>query len=159
MNLTWSDEAYRIFGIPAGTSLTYEKFLASVHPDDKDYLDSKWKAALQGEPYDIEHRIIVDGQIKWVREKAELEFDKDGELLGGFGTVQDITARKQADEALRQSESRHRSIVSTALDGFWQTDLQGHILDVNPAACQMLGYSQRRAVEYESSGHRGRRKP
>ena len=99
--LTWSDESYRIFGVPAGTELTYESLLSYIHPDDKEYVDTKWKAALAGEKYDIEHRIIVDGQIKWVRERAELEFDKDGALLGGFGTVTDITRRKQTEDAFK----------------------------------------------------------
>jgi PAS domain S-box-containing protein len=101
--LTWSDESYRIFGVPAGTELTYESFLSCIHPDDKEYVDTKWKAALAGEKYDIEHRIVVDSQIKWVRERAELEIDKDGTLLGGFGTVTDITQRKQMEEELRKS--------------------------------------------------------
>jgi PAS domain S-box-containing protein len=103
--LTWSDEAYRIFNVPKGTPLTYESFLAFIHPDDRDFVDTKWKEALAGEKYDIEHRIIVDGQIKWVRERAELELDKDGTLLGGFGTVTDITGRKQAEEALQKSRN------------------------------------------------------
>ena len=96
--LTWSDEAYHIFGIPPGTPLTYETFLAAAHPDDRAYVDQKWMAALRGEPYDIEHRIVVDGSIRWVREKANLELDKDGTLLGGFGTTQDITERKRAEK-------------------------------------------------------------
>ena len=91
--LTWSDENHHIFGIPKETTMTYETFLSTVHPDDREYVDTKWKAALAGEPYDIEHRIVVDGQIKWVREKAFLEFDKDKQLLGGFGITQDITAQ------------------------------------------------------------------
>ena len=62
-----------------------------------------WTAALKDEPYDIEHRIVVDGTVKWVRERAELEFDQDGQLLGGFGTTQDITGRKRAEEALRRA--------------------------------------------------------
>jgi len=101
--LTWSDESYRIFGVPKGTPLTYESFLGFIHPDDRQFVDNRWKAAISGEPYDIEHRIIVDGQIKWVRERAELELANDGILLGGFGTVTDITQRKQAQEALRKS--------------------------------------------------------
>ncbi len=101
--LTWSDENHRIFGIPKRTSMTYETFLSTVHPDDWEYVDTKWKAGLSGEPYDIEHRIIVDGHIKWVREKAYLEFDDKGALLGGFGITQDITERKQMEESLRQA--------------------------------------------------------
>ncbi|WP_295587755.1 PAS domain-containing protein [uncultured Lamprocystis sp.] len=104
--LTWSVEAHRIFGIPVGTPLTYETFLSTVHPEDQTAVNQAWLAALQGEPYDIEHRVIVDGQIKWVQEKAELEFSDGGKLLGGFGTSQDITERKQIDEALRDADRR-----------------------------------------------------
>ena len=99
--LLWSDENWRIFGVPRGTALTYETFLSTVHPDDREYVDKQWSAALQGEPYDIEHRIVVDGQVKWVRERAELEFNEHGELRGGFGTTQDITERKQTERDLQ----------------------------------------------------------
>jgi PAS domain S-box-containing protein len=101
--LTWSDEAYDIFEVPKGTPLTYESFLLFIHPDDRQMVDAKWKAALAGERYDLEHRIVVDSQIKWVRERAELEFNKDGELLSGFGTVTDITQRKRMEDELRKS--------------------------------------------------------
>jgi PAS domain S-box-containing protein len=101
--LLWSSETYRIFGIDEGTPLTYETFLSNVHPDDRDFVDKSWNAAIKGERYDIEHRIIVKDQIKWVRERAELEFDKSGTLLGGFGTVTDITQRKQMENELRQA--------------------------------------------------------
>ena len=101
--LTWSDENHRIFGIPKGTPMAYETFLSTVHPDDRDYVDTKWKEGLAGEPYDIEHRIIVDGQVKWVREKAYLEYDSTGALVGGFGITQNITDRKQMEEKLRKS--------------------------------------------------------
>jgi PAS domain S-box-containing protein len=101
--LTWSDENHRLFGIPKGTPMTYETFLSTIHPDDREYVDTKWKAGLAGAPYDIEHRIIVDGQTKWVREKAYLEFDDKGKLSGGFGITQDITARKQMEEEIRKS--------------------------------------------------------
>jgi PAS domain S-box-containing protein len=100
--LMWSDENHRIFAIPEGTPLTYETFMGTVHPDDRQYVDTRWKAGLRGEPYDIQHRIMAEGQVKWVREKAYLEFDDAGRLLGGFGITQDITERKQAEENLRR---------------------------------------------------------
>ncbi len=100
--LLWSDETYRIFGIPRGTPLTYETFLFAVHPGDRALVDQKWKDALQGERYEVEHRIIVEGELKWIREKAELEFDGEGTLRGGFGTCQDITQRKKTEEDLRE---------------------------------------------------------
>ena len=99
--LLWSDESYRIFGIPKGTPMTYALFLGTVHPDDRDRVDQKWMAALRGEPYDIEHRIIVNGEVKWVREKAELEINANVALLSALGTVQDITDLKSAEENLK----------------------------------------------------------
>jgi len=108
--LVWSDENHRLFGIPKGTPLTYEAFLAAVHPDDREHVDRHWQAALRGEPYDVEHRIVVGERVRWVRERAELEFDNDGSLRGGFGTAQDITERKRAEEELRRtSEDLARS--------------------------------------------------
>jgi DNA-binding response OmpR family regulator len=77
-NLSWTDENYRIFGVPEGTPMTYERFLEVVHPEDRDYVDRKWSAAIKGEPYDIEHRLLVDNEVRWVREKAELTFDDEG---------------------------------------------------------------------------------
>ncbi len=105
--LTWSDENHRIFGLPHGSPLTYETFLSVVHPDDRDYVDQRWQAGLRGEPYDIEHRLLVAGEVKWVRERAFLEYDESGALLGGFGITQDVTDRKAAEEALRESEAKH----------------------------------------------------
>jgi len=99
--LTWSDENYRLFGISKEKAMTYETFLSAVHKDDRRYVDTMWKAALHGDPYDIEHRIQLNGEVKWVREKAYLEFDNKGNLMGAFGITQDITSRRQAEEELR----------------------------------------------------------
>ena len=102
--LLWSDETHRIFGIPKGTPLTYEKFLAAVHHEDRQYVDRQWQMALQGESYETEHRIVVGNQIKWVQEKSELEFDAEGNLRSGFGTVQDVSYRKQTEEELKAAK-------------------------------------------------------
>lgn len=110
--LVWSDEAYHIFGASTMTALTYESFLSYIHPDDRQYVEQKWEAAIKGENYDIEHRIVVEDQIKWVRERAELEYEKDGTLLGGFGTVTDITRRKQMEEELRKSHDELETRVN-----------------------------------------------
>lgn len=102
--LEWSDETFRIFGLPKETPLSYDTFLKLVHPADRKYVDAQWQAGLQGESYDIEHRIIVNSRTKWVREKAYLEFDDSGSSLrGGFGIVQDITDRKRMEEILKRS--------------------------------------------------------
>ena len=102
--LRWSDETYRIFGIPLGTPMTYELFLAAVHPDDRQFVERSWAAALRGEPYDIEHRIVAGGKVRWVREVAELELDERGGLSGGFGAVQDITERRKLEGQFLQAQ-------------------------------------------------------
>jgi PAS domain S-box-containing protein len=137
--LHWSDENHRIFGIPKGTPMTYETFLSTVHPDDREYVDRMWQAGLRGEPYDIEHRLIVAGEVKWVRERAELEFDNNGNLLGGFGTTQDITDRKQAEQALLESRQRYADVIESAMDAVITIDSDHRIVVFNAAAEMMFG--------------------
>jgi phosphoserine phosphatase RsbU/P len=108
--LTWSDEVFRIFGAPQGTSLTYEAFLEAVHPEDREAVNKAWTAAIHGARYDITHRIIVGGEVKWVRERAKVEFGKDGQATEGLGTVQDVTERKRGEEALKQSAEEIRAL-------------------------------------------------
>ncbi len=58
------------------------------------------------------------------------------------GFFSDVTGRQVAEEALRESEVRHRTILQTAMDGFWVLDKEGRLLDVNTAYCRMSGYSR-----------------
>ncbi len=104
--LLWTDENYRIFGLPIGTKLTYEIFLNCVHPDDRKYVDMEWKAAFDRKPYDIEYRLLVDGDVKWVRQKAELQFNEKDECIRGTGFTQDITERKKAEEEQKRLEDQ-----------------------------------------------------
>lgn len=106
--LRWSDENYRIFGVPKGVPQTYETFLSVVHPDDREFVDRAWKAAMNGAPYDVEHRLVVNGEIRWVKERVELVFDATGKLVAGMGSTQDISDSKRAEAALAASESRFR---------------------------------------------------
>lgn len=139
--LLWSDENHRIFGIPRETPLTYEAFLATVHPEDRAYVDQEWSAALRGEPYDIEHRIIVDGRVKWVRERAELEFDPEGRLLGGFGTTQDITERKRGEQALLREKNISETTIESLPGIFYLFDSQGRLLKWNKNFERVSGYT------------------
>ncbi|MDD5640887.1 MAG: PAS domain S-box protein [Syntrophales bacterium] len=139
--LTWSDENHRIFGIPRGTPMTYETFLATVHPEDRAYVDREWTAALRGEPYDIEHRIVVGDEVKWVRERAELEFDSQGRLLGGFGTTQDISERKLGEEALRREKRFSENVIESLPGVFYLFDSEGRFLKWNKNYECVSGYA------------------
>ena len=101
-----SAETCRIFGLPPGTTGSYETYLARVHPDDRQELQARWREALAGAPFDHAHRIIVAGAIRWVRQKAEFQRDPDGLPRGAVGIAQDITDRIAAEESLRLSEER-----------------------------------------------------
>ena len=138
--LTWSEENHRIFGVAQGTPLSYETFLATVHPDDRAYVDERWSAALRGEAYDIEHRIVVAGRQKWVRERAELEFDADGTLRGGFGTTQDITDIKLAQQALRESEERFQLASEIGRSGTWDWNVATGAVVWSRGHYEILGY-------------------
>ncbi len=104
--LFWTDETYKIFGIPLGTEMTYEIFIKSIHPEDRDYFTEKWLDALTSGVYDIEHRIIVKRKHKWVREKATIEFNTNGNAIKAIGFVQDITTRKKHENELRIAKER-----------------------------------------------------
>jgi len=139
--LLWSDETYRMFGIPKGTSMTYDSFIVAVHPDDRGYVDQKWQAALRGEPYDIEHRIVVNGEVRWVREKAELEVDERGSLMGGFGTVQDITERKDAEQRLLKEKQFSETLINSLPGVFYAIDADARFLLTNNEFARVTGYS------------------
>lgn len=144
--LLWSDESWRIFGVPEGTPLTYETFLSTIHPDDREYVDTRWAAALSGEPYDIEHRIVVDDMIKWVRERAELEFDAQGILRGGFGTTQDITERKRTEDAILRAKEEWERTFDTVPDLISILDRDHGILRVNKAMADSMGLTPDQCV-------------
>ncbi len=140
--LTWSDEVYRMFGKPKSALLTYEVFLETVHPEDREFVRHAWTNALQGAPYDVEHRILVGGELKWVREMAQLRFDKDGKAIEGNGTVQDITQRKLAEAALRKSAEEIRDLYNRAPCGYHSLDADGVIVRINDTELDWLGYAR-----------------
>ena len=97
-SLTWSEGTKEVFGLPAESKLSYRAFLQMVHPDDREYVDTIWQAALKGTPSDIEYRVIVDDKSKWIRAKVEIVFDRSGRPFLVKGIVQDISARKKSEE-------------------------------------------------------------
>lgn len=136
-----SAETCRILGLSEGTIWTYEDYLSHVHPDDLESVRDAWEAALKGSAFDHEHRILAGEEIHWVHQKGELEFAADGRLVGVFGTTHDITERKEAEAALRESEEQYKSIFSSASMGIFHSTPEGRFLRVNPALARMLGYA------------------
>ncbi len=112
--LRWSDEIYRIFGLmPQEFGATYEAFLNSVHPEDREFVKESVNNALYKKmPYSIDHRIILPNNTeRIVHEEAEVIFDNNGKAIQMNGTVQDITERKLSEEALCMSEKKYRLLL------------------------------------------------
>jgi PAS domain S-box-containing protein len=139
--LTWSNEVYRLFNTSIGTPLDYEAFLGMIHPEDRERVDRAWAAALKGAPYDIEHRILVGDGLKWVRERAVVEFGPTGKAVKGTGTVQDVTERKGVEEERRESAERFRAIADYTYDWESWVGNDGALLWLNPAVERITGYS------------------
>lgn len=101
-------------------------------------MDRAWLAAFKGEAFDHEHRILVGRDIRWVRQKAELEFAPDGTALSAIGIAQDITAHKEVQAALQESEERYRTMIEWSPESIL-VHRQGKILYVNAAAIRLFG--------------------
>ena len=143
--LHWSDEVFRIFGYQRGEiAVSSENFFRGVHPDDRQMVrESARKAIEQKAKYEIDHRIIrPDGVTRFVHEEAHILLDSQtGKPLKMVGIVQDITERKEREEALRISEERFVRAFDYAPIGMALVAPDGHWLKVNRALCNLVGYS------------------
>ncbi|MEF8871426.1 MAG: PAS domain S-box protein [Haloarculaceae archaeon] len=138
--LQWSDECYRIFGLEPGTPMAYERFLDLVYPEDREKVDDAWNDAIENGSYDIEHRIVVDGEIRWVHETAEVEFTIDGEPTSGIGVVRDITDQVQKEREIRAQKRRYESLFNSIGGAIVVTDPDGRISTCNPGVTDLFGY-------------------
>jgi PAS domain S-box-containing protein len=143
--LHWSDEIYRIFGLtPQEFGATYDAFLNSVHPEDREFVTQSVDEALyERKPYSIDHRIILpDGEVRIVHEQAEVTFDETGRPVRMMGTVLDITEQKKLERQLIESERRYRGLYESSIDGILSADMDNRIIECNHAFADMLGYSK-----------------
>lgn len=137
--LEWTDESFRIFGIPKRDGVDLDTFFSTVHPDDREMVLKSWNEAIAGAPYDIEHRVVVDGEVRWVRERAVIEWDSDGRAISGIGTTQDITERLQKDAELRRLERMYRSLTENLPDIVSRFDRKLRRIYANPELARSTG--------------------
>jgi PAS domain S-box-containing protein len=117
-------------------------WLEAIHPDDREQLDLRWKSDVQSQKSSVaEYRFLrPDGSIVWVIGSAVPE-KRDNEVTGYIGTITDITERKQSEKALRESEERYRAIFENVQDVYYETSINGTILEVSPSI-QILSKGQ-----------------
>ena len=142
--LEWSDRCKALFGIPTGEPMNYGRFLKALHPADRRRADAAVTRALAEEtPYDTEFRIQGrDGSVRWVASSGRAFYDDvSGTPIRMVGTARDITARKEAEAALSESEQRYRSLFDHSLDAIFSLDDEGRFIAANAAAQRLAGHT------------------
>jgi len=151
--LYWSDEIYRMFDVDKEVfGATYESFLDKIHPDDRNKVNVAYTESLKSQKhYSIEHRIFVNGKVKYVHEECHSEFDALGEPLRSVGTVQDITEQKSAELALIASEKKFKALFEGINDAVFvhplKSDGFSNFIEVNDISCKRLGYSREELLQ------------
>ncbi|MDZ7723679.1 MAG: PAS domain S-box protein [candidate division KSB1 bacterium] len=139
-----SPEFYKIFGIDESYPHTIEGWAALIHPDFREEVFAYHESVVkQKKSFTREYKIIRinDGAERWVHGTGELEFDKKGKPVRMHGAIQDITERKQAEEALKQSEDRFKKLSSFTFEGII-IHKDAIAIDVNQSTVEMLGFER-----------------
>ena len=141
-----SDVLNTVFGFEATQPHAVDDWVALLHPDDRAVMLAYFTGEVlgRGETFDKEYRILRhnDRAERWVHGLGKLEFDTHGQPVKMHGTIQDITERKQAEAALRESEDRYRALFDQAHEGILLLSPNGNLVSVNEAFARMHGYSK-----------------
>lgn len=126
-------------------------YLAGVHPEDRSRIAGKIQHAIAtGEKYAQEYRLRQkDGTVRWIEARGECLYDEEGKALRFPGVVVDVTERKQAERALRESEERRRIASEAAQIGVWDYDLVTDILRWDTRTRALFGLSPAAPVGYD----------
>ena len=143
--IKWDREVYRLWGVPEDEEVTYETFETGVHPKDLDAVKTAVASALDPagtHRLECEYRVInrADGMVRWVFSDGDVTFE-NGRPVRLVGIVQDITARKQAEEQLRQLATFNKAALKSLGEGLYTIDTQGLVTFINPAAEELFGWS------------------
>lgn len=147
----WTPEHEIIFGYEPGTPhRTYEDWSNRVHPKDLTRIEELIKNAInQGvEQYKVQYRIVLpDRSLRWIDAIGRFFYVQNGKAVRMVGTLNDITERKQTEEALKESEERFRATFEQAAVGMAHVSLEGHWLRVNQKLCDIVGYTREELLQ------------
>jgi PAS domain S-box-containing protein len=137
-----SNELYRIFGrTPGSIALSDAAFLELIHPDDRAAVDAALRsAAKEKQPYAVEHRIVrPDGEVRVVHGQGRVVSDERGRVIRVVGAMQDVTARKVAEQVVSASERRLQTIIDAEPACVKLVSRDGRLLEMNRAGLDMIG--------------------
>nr|WP_215618334.1 PAS domain S-box protein [Leptothoe kymatousa] len=148
--LTWDDRFHELYGTtPAAFERNYEAWASHIYPQDRPAAEAAMQRALSNEAaYDIEFRVIhADGTVRYMKANGLIQRDDKAAPIRMIGTNYDITARKEAEHLLKESEERFASLAAAAPVGIFRTDVEGNCIYANQHLCniaqlplaQMLG--------------------
>lgn len=104
-----------------------------VHPDDLEHVTQAMQTCLTEGFVELDHRIIwPDGQVRWIHRRAWINYDESGQPVRVNDSSRDITARKQAEEALRSSDAHLKSLIDSQTNYLIRTDMDGRYTYWNP---------------------------
>ncbi|MEM8831613.1 MAG: PAS domain S-box protein [Cyanobacteria bacterium P01_G01_bin.19] len=140
-NLEWTEQCNKLLGLDGDTEISYQLFLNTLHPEDRDRTDEAVKQALANHSeYDIEYRVVgKDGSVRWLAAKGKGFYNQDGKPVSMMGTMQDIDRRKQAEAELVKTNSILQSIISDTSSIIFVKDLEGKYVTANQSAADLLG--------------------
>ncbi|WP_413699138.1 PAS domain-containing protein [Psychromonas sp. KJ10-10] len=140
----WSNELFRIFGLPNESNAGLELFSTLVSYED--FL--AYKASIEnsfscGEEHAFQCKITRPCDLKesWINCRGRVALDKHGKLDKIYGFVQDISEQKNATDKLHETENKYRAMFETALIGMVLNDDKGNLLEFNQAYLDIIGYS------------------
>jgi PAS domain S-box-containing protein len=143
--LEWVTEAFtRMTGYTLAEAQARGGLLGLVHPEDVGLARAREESRLEGQPHTSAIRMVTkSGDVRWVLDHGvRIWDDPETHAVHFHGAVQDITERKLAEDGLRDSEARKAAIVESALDGIVKMDAAGRIVEFNPAAERIFGYTR-----------------
>ncbi|HEX7841844.1 MAG TPA: PAS domain S-box protein [Kofleriaceae bacterium] len=136
----WSDELYRITGLPVGSPATRERLRAIIHPDDRELFEKAYTRALTEGMAEIEFRIVrPDGEVREVYSRARTTYDETGKAIAMAGTNQDITERKCTEESARRASALLSTVVAGAPIVLFALDRDGRFTLSEGRALEKLG--------------------
>jgi PAS domain S-box-containing protein len=138
----WSDELFRIYGHEPGSfNPSYDRFLASVHPADREMVQATHRRAYEtGEPYAMVERIVrPDGEVRYLSSTGEVLMGADGSPERMRGTCIDVTERVLAEQRLEHSVARFEALIETCPDGVLVIDADGIVVHRNERSRALLG--------------------